>query len=81
MNLQLAIPKDRLAEFCRTHGIKQLAVFGSALREDFGPESDIDALTRVRTPTELLAHFDRIVTIALRRGPATCSAGSSSIWS
>ena len=44
MNPQLAIPKDRLAEFCRTHGIRRLAVFGSALREDFGPESDIDVL-------------------------------------
>ncbi len=44
MNPQLVIPKDRLAEFCRTHGICRLAVFGSALREDFGPESDIDVL-------------------------------------
>ena len=44
MNPQLAIPKDRLAEFCRTHGICRLAVFGSALREDLGPESDIDVL-------------------------------------
>ena len=53
MNPQLAIPKDRLAEFCRTHGIKQLAVFGSALRDDFGPESDIDVLVEFepgRTP-------------------------------
>ena len=44
MNPQLAIPKDRLAEFCRTHGIRRLAVFGSALRDDFGPDSDIDVL-------------------------------------
>lgn len=44
MNSSLRVPKQRLAEFCRAHGIKRLALFGSALREDFGPESDIDLL-------------------------------------
>ena len=44
MNSQISIPKDALAEFCQKHGIRRLAVFGSALREDFGPESDIDLL-------------------------------------
>lgn len=38
------IPKERLAEFCRRHHILKLALFGSVLREDFGPESDIDVL-------------------------------------
>ena len=44
MNPQVSVSKDALAAFCRQHGIKRLAVFGSALREDFGPESDIDVL-------------------------------------
>ncbi len=44
MNPRIAIPRDALAEFCQEHGITRLAVFGSALREDFGPESDIDLL-------------------------------------
>ena len=44
MNSQISVRKDALAQFCREHGIKRLAVFGSALREDFGPESDIDLL-------------------------------------
>ena len=44
MNPQVSVSKDALAAFCRRHGIKRLAVFGSALREDFGPESDIDVL-------------------------------------
>ena len=44
MNPRIAIPRDALAEFCREHGIARLAIFGSALREDFGPESDIDLL-------------------------------------
>ena len=44
MNPQVSVSKGALAAFCQKHGIKWLAVFGSALREDFGPESDIDIL-------------------------------------
>jgi hypothetical protein len=44
MNEKLVIPKSKIAEFCRRHHIRQLAVFGSALRDDFGPESDVDVL-------------------------------------
>lgn len=44
MNSQLSVSKDALAAFCRKHGIKRLSLFGSALREDFGPESDVDVL-------------------------------------
>lgn len=38
------IQKDKVAEFCNRHHIKRLAIFGSALREDFNPDSDIDFL-------------------------------------
>jgi predicted nucleotidyltransferase len=38
------IPEDRIAEFCRRHGIRRLAFFGSILRDDFTRESDIDLL-------------------------------------
>lgn len=44
MNSQVSIPKDQIAAFCEGHGIKRLSVFGSALRPDFGPDSDIDVL-------------------------------------
>jgi predicted nucleotidyltransferase len=44
MNEQLTIPKERLAAFCRRWNITELALFGSALREDFGPKSDVDVL-------------------------------------
>ncbi len=44
MNPRVSVSRDALAAFCQEHGIKRLAVFGSALREDFGPESDIDVL-------------------------------------
>lgn len=40
------IPIDRgaLAQFCRTHGIAELALFGSVLRNDFREDSDVDVL-------------------------------------
>lgn len=44
MNGQLVVDKERVGDFCRRHHIVRLAIFGSALREDFGPDSDIDVL-------------------------------------
>ncbi|NQV25002.1 MAG: nucleotidyltransferase family protein [Rhodopirellula sp.] len=38
------IPREAIAEFCERHHIRRLALFGSVLRDDFGPHSDIDAL-------------------------------------
>jgi predicted nucleotidyltransferase len=38
------IDQEALAAFCRAHGIRRLAVFGSAVRADFGPASDVDVL-------------------------------------
>lgn len=39
-----AIDRDQLAEFCREHGIARLSLFGSAARDQLGPDSDIDVL-------------------------------------
>lgn len=36
--------EDEIAGFCRAHHIRKLALFGSVLRDDFGPDSDIDVL-------------------------------------
>ena len=44
MNAYLLVPKAQLSAFCEANGIRWLAIFGSALREDFGPESDVDVL-------------------------------------
>ena len=44
MNPQVDLDGMRLAEFCRKWRIHELSLFGSALRDDFGPESDIDLL-------------------------------------
>lgn len=41
-NIQL--PADKIAEFCKRNHIRRLALFGSALRDDFTPESDVDIL-------------------------------------
>ncbi len=41
---RLSVPQEMLTAFCRRHYIRKLAIFGSALREDFGPESDVDVL-------------------------------------
>ncbi len=38
------LPRDDIADFCRKHHISRLAVFGSALRDDFTEESDLDVL-------------------------------------
>ena len=40
----IALPKGQLVEFCRRNYIAKLALFGSVLREDFGPNSDVDVL-------------------------------------
>jgi hypothetical protein len=41
---RVELPRGKIAEFCRQHHIRKLAFFGSILREDFGPGSDIDVL-------------------------------------
>ncbi|MCA9289281.1 MAG: nucleotidyltransferase family protein [Phycisphaerales bacterium] len=38
------IPEEQLTAFCRRHRLKRLALFGSILRDDFGPDSDVDVL-------------------------------------
>lgn len=44
MNPHLPVSETTLAAFCEKHGIRRLALYGSALRDDFGPDSDIDLL-------------------------------------
>lgn len=40
----ISINHEQIASYCRKHHIRRLSFFGSVLREDFGPESDIDVL-------------------------------------
>ncbi|MEX2218314.1 MAG: nucleotidyltransferase family protein [Phycisphaerales bacterium] len=51
--LPISIPADQLAAFCGRHHIARLSLFGSVLRSDFAPTSDIDVLVEFlpgRTP-------------------------------
>ena len=44
MPAAVAIDRDAVAAFCRRHHIRKLALFGSVLRDDFRPDSDVDVL-------------------------------------
>lgn len=41
---QFSIPQKEIKEFCRRYQVQRLALFGSVLRKDFRPESDVDVL-------------------------------------
>ena len=40
----LEVPDDAISALCRRHHIRKLSFFGSVLRDDFGPDSDVDVL-------------------------------------
>ena len=42
--VKLYIPSQNVANFCRRHHIRRLALFGSVVRDDFGADSDVDVL-------------------------------------
>ena len=44
MASRLTIDRQAVAAFCRRHHVRRLALFGSVLRDDFTPESDVDVL-------------------------------------
>jgi predicted nucleotidyltransferase len=44
MNPRLTIPQAELQAFCRAHAVRELSLFGSAVRGGFGPDSDVDVL-------------------------------------
>ena len=43
-HMKVRLPRDKIADFCRRHHIRKLAVFGSALHGDSRPDSDLDVL-------------------------------------
>ncbi|MYA76396.1 MAG: nucleotidyltransferase family protein [Gemmatimonadetes bacterium] len=53
MNVRINIPNNKIAEFCQRHHIKRLALFGSVLRDDFTPESDVDILVDFEPDTHI----------------------------
>jgi predicted nucleotidyltransferase len=75
----ISVPRKKLVEFCKRWKISELALFGSVLREDFQPHSDVDLLVSfsprakislfdlVRMQNELMEIFGRKVDLVERR--------------
>jgi predicted nucleotidyltransferase len=57
MTARIKIPGELLGDFCRRHRIRKLSLFGSVLRDDFGPESDVDVLVEFE-PGAAIGYFD-----------------------
>lgn len=55
--LKIRVPIEQIEAFCRKWRVKEFAIFGSALRDDFGPDSDIDVLVELQ-PDHGLSLFD-----------------------
>lgn len=78
MSLRIQIPDEKINEFCQRWKIAELSLFGSVLREDFRPDSDIDVLVRflpdvshglfdlVRMQDELKQLFGHNIDLVLR---------------
>ncbi len=56
----IQIPRERIEAFCRDHGIRRLALFGSVLRDDFRPDSDIDILVEFKPGVRIGLAFIRL---------------------
>ncbi len=81
--LKIKIPKAKIAEFCKHWNISEFALFGSALRSDFRPDSDVDVLVSfapqahvtlfdmVHMQDELKAIFGHRVDLVSKRGVET----------
>ena len=63
MSVKIPVDRQKIAEFCRRHRIRTLALFGSVLRDDFRPESDVDVL--VEFDPEATAGFLRLAAMEL----------------
>jgi predicted nucleotidyltransferase len=48
--LAIPIPHEQVSDFCRKWGIRTLSFFGSVVRDDFGPASDVDVLVEFKRP-------------------------------
>ncbi|PXF60041.1 MAG: nucleotidyltransferase [Candidatus Methanogaster sp.] len=77
---QIELPREKIAEFCKKWKIREFSFFGSVLRDDFRPDSDIDVLVTfeedarhtlfdlVHMQDELKQIFGRDVDLVSRRG-------------
>lgn len=54
---KIEIPREKIAELCRRHRIRKLALFGSILRDDFAEDSDVDVLVEFEPGTAVGLNF------------------------
>lgn len=78
MSVKIDLPQGAIEDFCRKRGIKELAIFGSALTDEFRPDSDIDVLVvlqeeatwslfdHIEAEAELAAIFGRDVDLVMK---------------
>ena len=78
--INIVFPSEEIVDFCRRWQIRELSLFGSVLRDDFGPDGDIDVLVtfaeqaqwtlldHVDMQTELAHILTRKVDLVSRRG-------------
>ena len=52
-NISIQIPEQALRGFCRRNQVRKLSLFGSVIRDDFGPDSDIDILIEFKPEAEV----------------------------
>ena len=68
---QIKVPTEELAELCGQYRIRQLALFGSVLRDDFGPDSDVDVLVEFEPEAHIgfiaLSRIQRELSTLLQR--------------
>ncbi len=57
--MKIDVSQDKIAAFCQRHHIRRLAFFGSVLRDDFKPESDVDVLVEFEP-----GHTPGLITLA-----------------
>jgi len=65
---RISIDQERLEVFCRRWKIAEFALFGSVLRDDFGPDSDVDVLVSFLPEAELKEILGHEVDLVSRRG-------------
>lgn len=71
MVVHITIPRVVIATFCAQNHIRKLALFGSVLREDFGPDSDVDVLVEFELGATVglfdMARMERELSVLLGR--------------
>lgn len=82
MNAKIEIPQAEIAAFSRRHRIRRLSLFGSVLRDDFTPESDVDVLVEFEPGSRIgLRFFALTVQKGTMASPGHINQGTATILS